>query len=51
MAKVGDGTYENLWILKRCVWCKQTVKPDDLQHTTDRETGRVYFEHRVCPDD
>jgi hypothetical protein len=46
-----DGTYDALWILKKCVWCKQSIRPDDLSHTTDRETGMVYYEHKVCPSD
>lgn len=46
-----DGTFDALWILKRCVWCNGNILPENLSHTTDRETGNVYFEHKVCPED
>jgi hypothetical protein len=44
-------TLDMLWILKRCVWCKKHIRPDDLEHTTDPEGhGEVWFQHRKCPD-
>jgi hypothetical protein len=44
-------TLNVLWVLKRCVWCKKHIRPDDLEHTTDPEgNGEVWFQHRQCPD-
>ena len=43
-------TLDVLWVLKLCIWCSFHIKPDDLEHTTDRESGDVFFQHRsACP--